>query len=309
MAESGKKTIVVAGGTGGIGRHVVDGIAATKKYIVKVFTRQGSCSSSKLTTEGVEVIAVDYFDHESLVKELQGVHTVIVCLISMDNSSVHAQLNLLAACLAAKVKRFAPSDWAGVHEADSIIQLYQQIKVPVLEKVKTSCIEHTFFTTGIFMEYIASPQQASASLPALTLGVDFNHCQANFIGTGDEPFCLTSAADVGRFVAAALELDKWEERLGIVGSRTTCNELVKLGEKVRGKKFVVNRTPVDEAMSKRDPKPDDEFGAFLQEAYIGLCRGEFDYEATLNKKFPEISPTTVEAFVEKWWGGKEEQIF
>ena len=309
MAESGKKTIVVAGGTGGIGRHVVDGIAATKKYIVKVFTRQGSSSSSKLTTEGVEVIAVDYFDHESLVKELQGVHTVIVCLISMDNSSVHAQLNLLAACLAAKVKRFAPSEWAGVHEADSVIQLYQQVKIPVLEKVRTSCIEYTFFTTGIFMEYIASPQKSSASLPALTLGVDINQCQANFIGTGDEPFCLTSAEDVGRFVAAALDLDKWEERLGMVGSRTTWNELIRLGEKVRGKKFVVNRTTVNESMSKRESKPEDVFGAFLQEVYIGICRGEFDYEATLNKKFPQIAPTTVEGFVEKWWGGKEGQTF
>ena len=308
MVEGGKKTIVVVGGTGGVGRHIVGGIAATKKYIVKVFTRQGSSSSSELTTEGVEVIAVDYSDHASLVKELQGVHTVI-CITSLDESAVQSQLNLLAACLEAKVKRFAPFEWAGVHETDSVVQWYRQMKVPALEKVRTSCIEHTFFTTGIFMEYIASPQKASPSLPALTLGVDFNQCQANFIGAGDEPFCLTSAADVGRFVAAALELDKWEGRLGMVGSRTTWNELTRLGGKVRGEKFVVNRTTVDEAMSKRESKQEDEFGAFLQEVYIGICRGEFDYEATLNKKFPQIAPTTVEAFVEKWWGGKEGQTF
>ncbi len=39
MAENSGKIVVVAGGTGGIGRQVVDGIVATKKYTVKVFSR------------------------------------------------------------------------------------------------------------------------------------------------------------------------------------------------------------------------------------------------------------------------------
>jgi FlaA1/EpsC-like NDP-sugar epimerase len=38
MAEHGGKLVVVAGGTGGIGRHIVDGILATKKHTVKIFS-------------------------------------------------------------------------------------------------------------------------------------------------------------------------------------------------------------------------------------------------------------------------------
>jgi uncharacterized protein YbjT (DUF2867 family) len=164
MVDNTSKTVVVAGGTGGIGRHVVDGILAAKKHTIKVFTRQGSSSSSVLATKGAQVIPVNYSDHTSLVKELQGVHTVIVCLSCADDSCIESQLNLLNACLEAKVKRFAPSEWTGVNGADTVIQLCRELKIPVLDKVKASGIEYTLFTPGLFMDYFASPQKTSPSL-------------------------------------------------------------------------------------------------------------------------------------------------
>ena len=117
MADVSRKTIVVAGGTGGIGQHIVGGIVAAKKFTVKVLTRQDPSSASDLTAKGVEVIKVDYANHEQLVRALRGVHTVIVSLISMDASCIESQVNLLNAALEAKVKRFAPSEWTGYHDA------------------------------------------------------------------------------------------------------------------------------------------------------------------------------------------------
>jgi hypothetical protein len=136
-----------------------------------------------------------------------------------------------------------------------------------------------------------------------------NKGEANIVGTGDEPFCLTRGDDVGRFVAAALDLNKWDERSGMIGSRTTWNELIKLGEKVRGRKFIVKRSTVDEALSKCDPNPKNRMTNLMYEIFIAMCQGELDYEATLNKKFPEIQPTTIDEFINKWWGGKEGQTF
>lgn len=282
MAENHRQIVVIAGGTGGVGRHIVQGIVAADKYTVKVFTRQSS--SSTLDIKGVEIIVVDYFNHAQLVRELQGVHTVIVCLISDEESSLHAQLNLLNACLEAKVKRFAPSEWAGISEQNTVIQLYRQLKVPVMEQVQASGIEYTLFTNGVFMEYFASPQRASDSLPPIITSVDFNAGEANLIGTGDEPFCVTSVEDVGRFVAAALELDRWEERSSMMGSRVTWNELIRLGEKIRRKEFHVQRTTIDEAKKNLNPHPEDLFTNFVQELYLGICAGEFNYSATLEKQ-------------------------
>lgn len=309
MADQDRKLIVVAGGTGGIGRHIVDGIISTKKYSVKVFTRQDPSSASDLTAKGVNVVKVDYSDHASLVKELKGVHTVISCAISIDDSYIPSQLNLIDACLEAKVKRFAPSEFAGQHGSNTIIQAYRELKIPVREKVKASGIEYTLFNPGIFMDYFASPQKASPSLNNLIVGVNFNKGEANIVGTGDDPFCLTRGEDVGRFVAAALDLDKWDENLGMVGSRTTWNELITLGEQVRGKKFNVKRTSIDEALKGRDPNPSNRMTNFMSEVFIALCQGEVDVEPTLNQKFPQIIPTTIYEFINQWWGGKEGQTF
>jgi len=159
------------------------------------------------------------------------------------------------------------------------------------------------------MDYFASPQKASPSLYALTVGVDFNKGEADIIGTGDDPFCLTRGEDVGRFVAAALDLDKWEDKLGMVGSRTTWNELIKLGEQVRGKKFNVKRTSVDEALKELDPNPLSRLTNTMSEVFVAICQGEFDVEPTLNRKFPEIVPMTIDEFINEWWGGKEGETF
>jgi hypothetical protein len=157
------------------------------------------------------------------------------------------------------------------------------------------------------MNYFASPQRASLSLPALTVAVDFNKCEATIVGTGDEPFCVTLPDDVGRFVAAALDLDRWDEEMGMVGSQTTWNELVKLGEEVRGKKFNVKRTYIDETLKQQDPKPVHRMVNFMPEVYVALVKGEFAYEATLNKKCPEVKPTTIREFITQWWGDKKGQ--
>lgn len=275
MTETSRKLIVVAGGTGGIGRHVVDGILAAKKHSLKVFTRQDPSSVPELTSKGAEVIKVDFSDHRSLVQHLQGVHTVIVTLISIEESSIASQVNLLNACLEAKVKRFAPSEWTGQHHNDTAISIFREIKFPLREEVKASGIEFSIFINGMFMDYFASPQRASSSLPPLTVAVDFNKCEATIVGTGDEPFCVTLADDVGRFVAAALDLDRWDEEMGMIGSQTSWNELVKLGEEVRGKKFNVVRKTVDETLKQRDPKPANKMVNFMPEVYVAFVKGEF----------------------------------
>ncbi len=85
--------------------------------------------------------------------------------------------------------------------------------------------------------------------------------------------------------------------------------MIKLGEHVRGKKFSVKRRSVDEALNGHDPDPSNRFINFMLEASIATCQGEFDYEPTLNKKFPQIEPTTIQEFINKWWDRKEGQTF
>ncbi|CAF5002203.1 unnamed protein product [Rotaria sp. Silwood1] len=309
MTDNKTKLVVVAGGTGGLGQHIVGGIVDSKKYIVKVFTRQDPLSLPELTTKGVSIIKVNYSDHKSLVFELQGVHTVMVCFVGIDESAMRSQLNLLNACLEAKVKRFVPSEWSSNSDANSAMQLYRELKMPVRNKVKASGIEFTVFMPGLFMNYFASPQRSSSSLSRHIVGIDFNKCEATIVGTGDELFCTTEADDIGKFVAAALDLDKWDEKMGMVGSRTTWNQMIKLGEQIRGKKFNVTRIPIDDALRQCDLMSNDKMMKFVQEVFIAIAKGESNFEAKLNEKFPEIRPITIDEFLTKWWGDKKGQVF
>jgi hypothetical protein len=299
------KKVVIAGGTGNVGRNIVDAIIATDKYSVVVFSRQ---ESSNQTIKDVTVISVDYNDHSQLVTALQNVHTVISCIADMNDACRDAQLALLKASVEAGVKRFLPSEWAGPSEKNTAIDLYTKNKKPVVDAVKKSGIEYTIFCNGLFMDYFATPQQSNPYLEPMVFGVDINKCTAWFAGTGDEPLNVTLLEDVGKVVAALLDLDKWEPYSGIIGSRTSWNEIVRLGEKVRGQKFDVKQQTIEEMLATKNPHALDVLENLYQEAMIHFAQGEVEYQPTLNESFPEIKLTKIDEFIEKWWSDKKGQV-
>ena len=57
-------------------------------------------------------LTTDYEDLEGLISALQDVHTVLSFIVTQSDPGSTAQKNLIDACIAAGVKRFAPSEWA-----------------------------------------------------------------------------------------------------------------------------------------------------------------------------------------------------
>jgi nucleoside-diphosphate-sugar epimerase len=54
-------------------------------------------------------------------------------------------------------------------------------------------------------------------------------------GDGNTPLTLTHTSDVGKFVAASVDLEKWDQISVIIGDKVTMNEAVKQAEEVTGK--------------------------------------------------------------------------
>lgn len=66
--------------------------------------------------------------------------------------------------------------------------------------------------------------------------VDFDNRRAITVGAGDFSLCLTTVQDMAVVVADALDYEgKWPVDGGIRGTQITMAELVRLGEKLRGK--------------------------------------------------------------------------
>ena len=53
-------------------------------------------------------------------------------------------------------------------------------------------------------------------------------------GSGNTPVVFTHTIDVAKFVAASLDLDKWDKRFFVKGDKLTWNEFLQLAEKAKG---------------------------------------------------------------------------
>jgi len=291
--------VAVAGGTGGIGRHIVEGILSTNKHSLIALSR--SSSNPTLEALGVQIIAVDYNDHASLVSALDGVHTVISTIGGANYEMiVTAQLALLRAAVDAGVKRFAPSEFAVQGVPDDPMKIYR-FKVTVVDALAKSGLEWTVFENGAFMNYFASGTKGVGYLQPIKFILDVEKGTAALPGTGDDKLAFTRGEDVGLFVASSLDLDKWPEILGMVGEVKTHNQVVSLAEKVTGRKFQVTYLSEQDLRKAMDPNPPSPFNNFYYEAMIEITRGRFMCDANLNALCPEVRPVGVEEFLRKWW--------
>jgi hypothetical protein len=57
-------------------------------------------------------VKVDYSDRSDLIKQLQGIDTVLSFVVTHLDPEGAVQKNLIDASIAAGVRRFAPSEWA-----------------------------------------------------------------------------------------------------------------------------------------------------------------------------------------------------
>lgn len=146
---------------------------------------------------------------------------------------VTPQLALIDAARAAGVKRFAPSEYSVVRLPDDPITLYHWKQI-VEEAACASGMETTVFANGVFMNYLAVGTPGLGHLQPWKYLVDVEGCKADLPGDGERSCVWTRAEDVGRFVAASLDLEAWPAVSRMIGDRKTLNELVKIAEAVRG---------------------------------------------------------------------------
>ncbi|KAM0271396.1 hypothetical protein ACHAQH_009118 [Verticillium albo-atrum] len=113
----------------------------------------------------------------------------------------------------------------------------------------------------------------------------------------------TSARDVGRFVAASLDLPKWEEEMTMAGETITMGELLASAESVAGKKIAVTKLEKKD-LEERLEKSEDFMERLWLEFYLAYIRdeeGEVVLPPTLNRLCPQVKPSTVRQYMEEHW--------
>ena len=199
------------------------------------------------------VVQTDYSSEDSLLELLTAKNVnVVICALPMDSGvSCDAQLRLIrAADKSPSVKRFVPSEFNVEYEVGDDLLPYPEKRFHVRarkELAKTNSLEYTYIYPGMFMDYFGLPRVAS-SLRPLCFCVDPASGQAVLPGDGEGRMSMTFTTDFARYLVLALELERWPRIMTTVASTISMNDLVKLHEKVMGKKLNVSYQPVEKLL-------------------------------------------------------------
>ncbi|KAF2843489.1 NAD-P-binding protein [Patellaria atrata CBS 101060] len=257
-------------------------LAASKKHTTTVLSL--SPNPTLASTLSITVMPASYDDHNSFVSALTGVHTLISTIGSFYPAEMaSSQLVLLTAAKEARVARFAPNEFA--HLVYDGIDTYAG-KKRVWAAAKASGLEVTKFATGLFMNGLAMRSRGSGScwagLRPWHFCVNARVGKADWPGTGGERAAWSEIGDVCRFVVAALDLERWEE-------------------KVQRRRFLVKVTRRKELVWL----PEVPGKRFYHQTRIVYTSDAGMVEPTLSEKLKEIRPVSIEEFMRKAWEGVE----
>ncbi|KAH7217720.1 hypothetical protein DER44DRAFT_804117 [Fusarium oxysporum] len=286
------KVVAVAGGTGHVGRPIVESLAQSQSFKVLVLGRKACQDTSGLPASAV-YIKVDYDNVEALSQILKhhNAHTLICTIQITDETASSAQ-------------RFIVSAWGSLPNEESPVAAFQAASI---EQLRRTNLEWTRFAVGFFLDYYGLPN-IKTHLPMLTFALDIPHKKAAIPGTGDEPIFFTYTYDVTKFVAAFLDETEWEELTVCYGERTTWNSFLKIAEEVSGQPFevtydsveslqrgAVSELPSHKAGFVASPFPEAIAKQLLAILGIWAVNGQFDiqHNKSLNAKCPDIKPMAV----------------
>lgn len=115
---------------------------------------------------------------------------------------------------------------------------------------------------------------------------------------------MTTLRDVGRFVAASLELSKWEEDMDMVGETLTMGELLGHAEAVTGRSLEVQRLTSETIEKRLSQLAPGDFARFWDETNFAFTRDRVDeavLRPVLNELCPDVKPVGVREYMEKCW--------
>ncbi|KAH7303785.1 hypothetical protein B0I35DRAFT_364368 [Stachybotrys elegans] len=297
-------TIAIAGGTGSLGRAIVDALQATAKFTVIVFSRQ--VSEEKEKEIGARIISLDYTDAAGLIEVLEKnrIDTIISTMAYTEGSA--AELALMhAAERSAVTKRLIPSIWGVPCNRDAVPMFPPaQSKLEVMSCLETLSLEYTIFYTGYFFDYYTL--ELPTYMQPIAFMLDIPNNTAAIPGSGEVPIVFTHTWDVAKFVAAYAEKPQWDREAYVIGDKITFNELVRLAEEVKHEKFTISYDTIENLIDHKVT----ELPCYLRiypflpkEALLPLIAGigwlfdkgyfNLKWERTLNEEFKLIKARSI----------------
>lgn len=303
-----------------VAREVIDALLATNNHEITILSRHSPPSPS--TNPNLHWRTVDYTSPTTLTSALTGIHTVLSFIQPLSDPSATSQIALIDACIAARVIRFAPSEYASASTTSLPFWQPKALVRSYLLSLNTPSpvLEYTLFQPGLLLDYLATPYQTSRHITPLSTPFDLQHRRAVVVaGHLDAVLTLTSAADVAKAVEMMVSYSgRWPPVSGIRGNRVTFAEVLRTAEKIRGE-FTVAEGQLED-LQRGELKLDwglertheavgeGEAEEFKKGVMVGILLGcylgAWDVSGEVNELFPEYEFEGIEKFLKRVWEGK-----
>ncbi len=229
-----KQIIVVAGGTGDLGRRITKALLG-KGAEVRLLLRNGGNKkmAQELEKAGATVIELDMAQVDEIAEACKGASCVVSALAGLRDVVIDSQKLLLDGAIAAGVQRFIPSDYsldftkfsAGENRNLDWRREFHQY-------LDAAPIKATTVFNGAFMEMLTN------EIPMIL----FNKNLVLYWGNADHKMGFTTKDDVAMFTANAA-LDAASPRyLHIAGDQISPREVRELMNELSGRKFRLIKT-------------------------------------------------------------------
>ncbi|KAL7929216.1 hypothetical protein V8C35DRAFT_331885 [Trichoderma chlorosporum] len=301
--------VAIAGGTGSIGRALVEAIVSRGKHEVKILSREVNSTLAK--EMAVPILTMDYSDTKRLqeILEENEIDTIISAIRTLPEEGVPSEVSIIRAAEASKtVRRFIPSNWAVPLNGDSIQRIPStSVKAQAIDELVKSRLTYTSICGGFLLDYFCV-KTTKTFMPPVVAVVDMRHNVAAIPDSGDTPVTFTHSFDVAKFTDRVLDLDTWDPEYFIVGDSVTWNTFVEIAEEAKGVKFkkiydsiddlkqgLVTELPSLTEALPHMPIPREVLLAFSAAFGLMFDDGTMNLDETnsLNKRFPDIKPLKV----------------
>ncbi|MCH8245433.1 MAG: NmrA/HSCARG family protein [Bacteroidetes bacterium] len=213
-----KRKVLVTGASGQQGGAVLNALLA-RGHQVRALTRKPDSEwAASVASRGVEVVAGDFTDQESLVRAATGVDTIFLMTTFMEagiDAEIEQGLAMVEAANQANVGHLVFTSVASADKATGIPHFDSKFKVE--EAITASGISYTIVAPVFFMENITSPWYLPGILDG-TLAMPM---------PADTALQQIAVETIGQFVASIIE-----RRESVFGQRFDIASDEKTGEEV-----------------------------------------------------------------------------
>ncbi|KAJ3684888.1 hypothetical protein LUZ61_014052 [Rhynchospora tenuis] len=304
-----KPKILVIGGTGRFGKHVVDASIHAKHPTI-VFTRPPISDDTEknkilesFTSLGVELIFGSLDDYEMLLDAVKKV-AVIISTLGSDPVQLELQTKILKAIMeAGNIKRFIPSEFGmdpkrvdPVEPAKTMFMMKTQIR----QMIRNHNIPHTFVCNSFFQNFFIPRLGQAEVIPPI-------YDKVGIIGDGDAQAIYVNERDVATYVIKTVDDPRTLNKMLYVRPREnfySLNQLVKLWEKKTGKALEKKYITKEELLAKIScsSSPLNFQLSIAYSAYINGEQTNFNIDPSdtveATELYPEVDYITVEEFMD-----------